>query len=115
MDLELSGKVGIVTGGSRGIGKAIARELAREGTDLAIVGRDAAVLQSTAAELTAESGRRVLPIVADTGRDEDVRAMVSQVADAFGRIDILVNCAANPGGQSPPPKLAEITNDLFWS
>jgi len=114
MDLELNGKAAIVTGGSRGIGKAIARELASEGVDLAIVARTPAALEATAHELARETGRRIVPIVADTGKDEDVRRMVREVLAAFGRIDILVNCAAQPGGQAPPPKLGEITDDHFW-
>jgi NAD(P)-dependent dehydrogenase (short-subunit alcohol dehydrogenase family) len=115
MDLELSGKTAIVTGGSRGIGKAIARELAAEGVDVAIAARSADALQQTAAELAEATGRRIMPIVADTGSDASVRAMVEQAARAFGRIDILVNCAAQPGGQAPPPKLAQITDDAFYS
>ena len=115
MDLELRDKTAIVTGGSRGIGKAIARELASEGVDVALVARTQAALDAAAQELTMETGRRFLAISADTGKDEDVRRMVQQVVVAFGRIDILVNCAAQPGGQAPPPKLAEITDDHFWS
>ncbi len=115
MDLELNGKTAIVTGGSRGIGKAIARELAREGVDVAIVARTEATLKATADELGKESGRRILPVAADTGSDESVKAMVARVANAFGHIDILVNCAAQPAGQAPPPKLAEITDDNFWA
>ena len=115
MDLELAGKTAIVTGGSRGIGKAVARELAAEGVDLAIVARSADALNQAAAELAESSGRRVVPIVADTGSDESVKAMVEQAARALGRLDILVNCAAQPGGQAPPPKLAEITDDAFYS
>jgi NAD(P)-dependent dehydrogenase (short-subunit alcohol dehydrogenase family) len=115
MDLELAGKTAIVTGGSRGIGKAIARELAREGVDVAIVARSADVLESAAAELAEQTGRSIVPIVADTGRDASVKAMVDQAAKALGHIDILVNCAAQPGGQAPPPKLAEITDDAFYS
>ena len=114
MDLELAGKTAIVTGGSRGIGKAIARQLALEGVDVAIVARNADVLEATARELAEESGRRVVPLVADTSSDESVRRMVQQAADAFGHLDILVNCAARPGGQAAPPRLAEITDDLFW-
>ena len=114
MDLELSGKTAIVTGGSRGIGKAIARQLALEGMDVAIVARDRATLEATAQELQEETGRRILGIAADTGSDESVRSMVQQVAEVFGRIDVLVNAAAKPGGQGPVPKLADITNDLFW-
>jgi NAD(P)-dependent dehydrogenase (short-subunit alcohol dehydrogenase family) len=115
MDLELDGKVAIVSGGTRGIGKAVARELGREGVDVAIIGRDSAALEASAAELAGETGRRIVPIVADTGRDADVKAMVARVVETFGRVDILVNCAAQAGGQAQPPKLAEITDELFWS
>src|SRR5205823_3026470 len=52
---------------------------------------------------------------ADTGSDESVKAMVNRVATGFSHIDILVNCAAQPGGQAPPPKLAQITDDAFYS
>src|SRR5919202_974952 len=115
MDLDLKGKAAIVTGGSRGIGKAIARALADEGVDVAIVARSAEALQQTAAELAEATGRTVVPIVADTGNDESVKHMVEQAAGALGHIDILVNCAAQPGGQAPPPKLAEITDEAFFS
>jgi NAD(P)-dependent dehydrogenase (short-subunit alcohol dehydrogenase family) len=111
VDLELEGRTAIVTGGSRGIGKAIARALASEGVDVALVARTQAALDASAGELAQETRRRFLAISADTGKDEDVRRMVSEVLAAFGRIDILVNCAALPGGQAPPPKLAEITDD----
>jgi NAD(P)-dependent dehydrogenase (short-subunit alcohol dehydrogenase family) len=115
MDLELADKTAIVTGGSRGIGKAVARELAREGVNVAIAARSLDALRQTAAELEEETGRRILPIQADTGSDESVKAMVAQAADQLARIDILVNCAAQPGGQGPVPKLADITDDAFWS
>jgi NAD(P)-dependent dehydrogenase (short-subunit alcohol dehydrogenase family) len=114
MELELQGKVAIVTGGSRGIGKAVARELAREGMDVALAARNQAALAATAAELAQETGRRILPVVADTSRDESVRELVRQVIAHFGRVDVLVNAAAQPGGQAPPPRLAEITDQLFW-
>ena len=113
MDLELRDKTAIVTGGSRGIGKAIARALASEGVDIAIVARNRATLEATAKELARETGRRFVAISADTGKDEDVRTMVREAAATFGHIDILVNCAAQPGGQAPPPKLAEITDSHF--
>ncbi|HET6318115.1 MAG TPA: SDR family NAD(P)-dependent oxidoreductase, partial [Chloroflexota bacterium] len=108
-------KTAIVTGGSRGIGKAIARELAAEGVDVAIIARTAETLERSAAELAEATGRRIVPIVADTANDASVKAMVEQAAGAFGHLDILVNCAAQPGGQAPPPKLAEITDDAFYS
>src|SRR5450631_1747820 len=115
MNLDLTGKTAIVTGGSRGIGKAIARELAGEGVDVAFVARAIGPLEAAAAELAEETGRRIVAIAADTGSDASVKAMVEQAASALGRIDILVNCAAQPGGQAPPPKLANITDDAFYS
>jgi NAD(P)-dependent dehydrogenase (short-subunit alcohol dehydrogenase family) len=115
MDLELGGKTAIVTGGSLGIGKAIARELAREGVELALVARGRERLEAAAEELRRESGRRVVALAADSGDDAAVRAAVEQAAQALGRLDILVNCAAQPGGQAPPPRLAETTDDHFWA
>lgn len=115
MELELRDKVAIVTGGSRGIGKAVARELAREGADVALVARNAAVLETAAAEISRATGRRIEGFTADTGDDAAVKAMVADALGAFGRIDILVNCAAAPGGQAKPPALAEITNEHFFA
>jgi NAD(P)-dependent dehydrogenase (short-subunit alcohol dehydrogenase family) len=113
MDLELTGKVAIVTGGSRGIGKQVARQLALEGADVAIVARDPAILEAAQRELADETGRRILPLIADTTDDTSVRAMARQALDAFGHIDILVNSAARAGGQAPPPKLDEIDEAAF--
>lgn len=113
MDLELTGKTAIVTGGSRGIGKAIARELANEGVDVALVARQREPLEAAASEIGQGTGRRVIGIPADTGDDASVRAMVGQAASAFGHLDILVNCAARPTGPGPQPKLADVTNEAF--
>ena len=115
MDLELKGRRAVVTGGSRGIGKAVARVLASEGCDVVVSARTIGPLEDAAAELTAETGRRVEPIVVDTSSQASVEAMVSAAAQTLGGIDILVNSAAQPMGQSAPPKLAEITEDLFWA
>ena len=114
MDLELEGKTAIVTGGSRGIGKAIARELAREGVDVAIAARSMEALEACARELADETGRRIVPLQADTGNGESVTRMVAQAAQTLGRIDILVNNAARPGGQAAPPTLEQITDEMFW-
>jgi NAD(P)-dependent dehydrogenase (short-subunit alcohol dehydrogenase family) len=116
LDLELDGKTAIVTGGGRGIGKAIARQLALEGVDVAIVARGIEELQATALELADETGRKIVPIVADTGRNADVKAMVQQAGDAFGHLDILMNGAARvSGGSSPDPGFYEIDDEAFWN
>jgi NAD(P)-dependent dehydrogenase (short-subunit alcohol dehydrogenase family) len=115
VELGLTGARAVVTGGSRGIGKAIARGLAREGADVAIVARDPAALEATARELAAETGRTIVPIACDTSSDQQVRAMAAEAAARLGGVDVLVNCAAQPGGQQPVPSLAQITDDAFWS
>ena len=114
MDLELKGKRALVTGGSRGIGKAIARALAQEGADVALLARNADALAVTAAELARESGRTVVGVSADTTNDEQVRTAVASAAQQLGgTIDILVNAAAEPAGFAGPPKLGEITGAFF--
>ena len=114
MNLELNGKTAIITGGSRGIGKACARELALEGVDVAIVARNPEPLKLAADELEKETGRRIVAIPADTTSDESVKGMVEQAASAFGHIDILVNSAAKAGGFAPEPRLPEVTDADFW-
>ncbi len=114
MDLELEGKRAIVTGGSRGIGKQIARVLGFEGVDVAIAARDAERLATTAEELATETGRRVLPYTVDTGDDDSVRDMVNRAVADLGGVDILINGAAMPGGFAPPPKLDGITVEALW-
>ena len=114
MDLELTGKRALVTGGSRGIGKAIARELLREGADVAIAARDQARIDATVAELARESGRRVVGTSADTGDGSSVAAMVKASADALGGVDILVNAAARPGGQQPAPRWDAVTEEALF-
>jgi NAD(P)-dependent dehydrogenase (short-subunit alcohol dehydrogenase family) len=100
MDLGLRGKHAIVTGGSLGIGKAIARELAREGADVAIVARTKDQLEAAARELAAETGRRVIPLAADVTSKAQVDAMVDQAAAQLGGLHILVNSGSPPGGSA---------------
>ncbi len=109
MDLQLASRRALVTGGSRGIGKAVAAALLAEGAVVTITARGRAALEQTAAELGAHA------VVADTGDDDSVRALVARAAAAMGGIDILVNAAATPGGQSRPPALGEITSAAFWA
>ena len=114
MDLQLTGKRAIVTGGSKGIGKAVARALSAEGCDVVIASRTASTLDETALEISSATGGRVVPITVDTGEDASVRALVADATEALGGIDILVNSAAKPLGQSAPPKLADVTGTAFW-
>ena len=100
MDLGLQGKPAIVTGGSRGIGKAIARELAREGVDVAIVARNKGDLEATARELAAETNRRIVPLAADVTSKEQVDRMVAEAAQQLGGVHILVNSGSAPGGSA---------------
>jgi NAD(P)-dependent dehydrogenase (short-subunit alcohol dehydrogenase family) len=116
MDLELTGKVALVTGGSKGIGKAVAKALAAEGADVALVARDLSVVQASAADIAQASGRKVRGYSADSGIDASVKSSVEDILKDFGRIDILVNCAAKPAGQGTPvPKLAQMSDELFYA
>ena len=100
MDLGLQGKHAIVTGGSRGIGKAIARELAREGVDVAIVARNKADLETAARELAAETNRRIVPLAADVTSKEQVDRMVAEAAQQLDGVHVLVNSGSPPGGSA---------------
>jgi len=110
MDLELAGKRAIVTGGSRGIGKVIAEVLAGEGVDVAIAARGGDALAASARELAAVTGRKIVPLVADTGNTESVNRLVGRAIEELGGVDILVNNAAVPGGISPATRLEQIVD-----
>jgi len=88
--MQLEHKVAIVTGGSRGIGKAIAAAFAREGATAVICGRKQASLDAAAKEL----GSRVVPLACHVGKPDELAQLVDRVVGDFGRIDILVNNAA---------------------
>ncbi len=92
MDLALNGKVALITGASRGIGKSCAMALAEEKCHLAICSRDKETLDKVAEELKDE-GAEVLAVQADVTKSADNSKFVSQAAERFGRIDILVNNA----------------------
>ena len=98
MDLKLKGKTALVTGGSEGIGKGIARAFAKEGVDVAICARRKEPLEATANEIARETGRKIVAIPADLRKDADARNFIEQGAKALGRIDIMVNNAGSAAG-----------------
>jgi NAD(P)-dependent dehydrogenase (short-subunit alcohol dehydrogenase family) len=96
MDLGLTGKRALVTGGSKGIGLAIANALAAEGADVVIAARGVEALEAAAAGIAKQSGRRAFAIPVDTGDDASVQDLVTRAVAELGGIDILVNSAATP-------------------
>src|SRR5438105_3484895 len=92
MDLGLKGKVALVTGSSRGIGRGIALGLAEEGCDLMLTGTDPAALKEAAAAV-GKSGGKVQTLAVDLRKDEAPAALVEAARKSFGRLDILVNNA----------------------
>lgn len=112
MDLGLDGKRAIVTGGSRGIGRAVARGLALEGVDVVIAARDPEALELAAKELAQETGRRVVAVPTDTGDEDAVRALVQRTVAEFGGVDILVNAAATPWSAGKPTDFDSTTDDV---
>ena len=99
MDLKLNGKTALVTGGSEGIGKGIARALAQEGVDVVICARRKEPLEAAAAEIAKETKRKIVAITCDLSKDADCRKFIEQGHKALGRIDIMVNNAgSSPGG-----------------
>ena len=111
MDLQLSGKVALVTGASKGIGRAVAEELAREGADVVITARTEQPLQDTAREISAMTNREVVAMAGDMSKSDDVERCVKATLNKFGRIDILVTCA----GSSPGGLLEELTEEQWMS
>jgi NAD(P)-dependent dehydrogenase (short-subunit alcohol dehydrogenase family) len=106
---DLSGKVVLVTGGSRGLGRAMVLGFAAHGADVIIASRKFDACEAVAAEVRA-MGRRALPVAAHVGRWDDCDALVHHVYAQFGRIDVLVNNA----GMSPLyGKLSEVTEEMF--
>ena len=98
MDLRLNNKVAVVTGGSLGIGRAVTEALAAQGVRVAIVARSQGPLEQAAREISAKTGVEILAVPADVSNTDQVNAMMDKVAQNFGRIDILINGAAHPGG-----------------
>ena len=94
---DLNGKAALVTGASRGLGRAIATVLAEYGADVACVGRDMEACEITLGQVRAH-GRKALPVKADMTSEEDIKKMVEDTIKEFGKIDILVNNAGTAAG-----------------
>jgi 3-oxoacyl-[acyl-carrier protein] reductase len=98
MDLGLKDKVALVAASSKGLGKAVAWQLAREGAKLVICARNKESLENTADEILLDTGRTVFPLAIDLADPERIRWMIDETMDLFGRVDILVT---NAGGPAP--------------
>jgi dehydrogenase/reductase SDR family protein 4 len=107
--ISMEGKVALVTGGGRGIGKAIARRLAQAGASVVIASRKLENLEATAAELAGLPGR-VLPIRCHDGRKEEVEGLVRAIEDQVGPVDVLVNNSATNIGQGPA---LDVTDEML--
>src|SRR4051812_45975745 len=100
MSISLKGKVALVTGGGRGIGKAITQRLAGAGADVVIASRKMENLEAAAREFSALPGK-VVPIACHVGQKEAVEQLVKQITERLGPVDILVNNSATNIGQGP--------------
>ncbi|MAF09242.1 3-oxoacyl-ACP reductase [Candidatus Poribacteria bacterium] len=98
MDLGLEGKSAVVCAASRGLGRAIALGLAREGADVTICSRDEGRIRQAAEEIAAETGANVHPVQADVSNPADAKRLIAEARSRFGQVDILLT---NAGG--PPP------------
>ena len=98
MHLGLDGRVALVAASSRGLGRAVAEELAREGCDLVLCARSAGPLDEARAHIAGETGRKVVARPTDVADAAEVEALVALAHETFGKVDILVT---NGGG--PPP------------
>jgi NAD(P)-dependent dehydrogenase (short-subunit alcohol dehydrogenase family) len=107
---DLTGRVAVVTGGSRGLGREMVTAFAEHGADVVIASRKLDACEELAAEVRERTGRRAVGVAFHAGRWADADALADRVYDEFGQCDVLVNNA----GMSPLyPSLAEVTEDLF--
>jgi NAD(P)-dependent dehydrogenase (short-subunit alcohol dehydrogenase family) len=107
---DLANKVAVVTGGSRGLGRAIAQAFAEAGADVVIASRKLEACESAAEQIAGSTRRRAIPVACHVGRWDDCDALIDVALNEFGRIDVLVNNA----GMSPLyDELVNVTEELY--
>ncbi|NQU72388.1 MAG: SDR family oxidoreductase [Rhodospirillales bacterium] len=111
MDLGIAGRNALVTGGSLGIGRAVALELAANGVNVAISARNPDRLADVARELTSNTGGRVVAVPGDMSKPEDIARVMAETGAALGDIDILVNNA----GSSPAGRLQDLDDETWYA
>ncbi len=111
MDLGIKGKVALVAGASKGLGKAVALGLAREGAHIAILSRDAARIEAAAKDIQDATGAQALALVADVSRAADIQRAVDETAKKLGTIHIVVTNAGGP----PPGVFVNLTDEQWLS
>ena len=109
MELNLYGRTALVTGGSQGIGRAIAAQLAAEGVAVGIIARDPEKLMEAAVEIGDDTGSRVLAFPGDMGSAQQIERLAAQVVEGLGHVDILVNNA----GSAPAGRLAAMPDEAW--
>lgn len=109
MDLGLKNKVALVAAGSRGLGRAVAEELAAEGASLVLCARDSSTLDETAAAIAKSNEAHVLAVPADVTVTDDIKRVVNTGIERFGRIDILVTNAGGP----PAGRFEQLTHEQW--
>jgi NAD(P)-dependent dehydrogenase (short-subunit alcohol dehydrogenase family) len=110
MNIDLTGKVALVTGGSRGLGREMVLGFAAAGADVVIASRKLDSCEELAAVVEEKTGRQALPVASHVGRWDDVDRLVEVSYEAFGHVDVLVN---NAGMAPLYPKLSDVTEELF--
>lgn len=106
---SLSGRVALVTGGNKGLGRAMARGLASAGADVVLASRNEAELRTAADEIQSATGRRVIYVVTDLSRREEVARLARTSLEKMGRVDILINNA----GMNAPEPIDGVTDEMW--
>src|SRR3989442_6615840 len=109
MDLGLAGRVGLVCGSTKGLGRAVAKALAQEGARVAVNGRHDDAVEHVAQQLASETRQTVLPFVADVGVEAQAEALVERVHHELGRLDVLFCNATGP----PAAPVSQQTGEAF--